>query len=57
MYLGGVPYQTVTVPLRAPVTIAWVMLGFPIDDALATHLQSSPASRCRSCGSMARRRR
>jgi hypothetical protein len=38
--IGGVPYQTVTAPLRAPVTIAWVMLGFPIDDALATHLQS-----------------
>jgi diguanylate cyclase (GGDEF)-like protein len=38
--IGGVPYQTVTVPLRAPVPIAWVMLGFPIDDALATHLQS-----------------
>jgi diguanylate cyclase (GGDEF)-like protein len=37
--IGGVPYQTVTVPLRAPVTIAWVMLGFPIDQALATHLQ------------------
>jgi diguanylate cyclase (GGDEF)-like protein len=35
--IGGVPYQTVTVPLRAPATIAWVMLGFPIDDALATH--------------------
>jgi diguanylate cyclase (GGDEF)-like protein len=40
VYLGGVPYQTVTVPLRAPVTVAWVMLGFPIDDALAAHLQS-----------------
>jgi diguanylate cyclase (GGDEF)-like protein len=39
-FLGGVPYQTVTVPLRAPVTIAWVMLGFPIDDSLATRLQS-----------------
>jgi diguanylate cyclase (GGDEF)-like protein len=38
--IGGMPYQTVTVPLRAPVTIAWVMLGFPIDDALAAHLQS-----------------
>jgi diguanylate cyclase (GGDEF)-like protein len=37
--IGGVPYQTVTVPLRAPATIAWVMLGFPIDDALAQHLQ------------------
>jgi diguanylate cyclase (GGDEF)-like protein len=40
VYLGGVPYQTVTVPLRAPVTVAWVMLGFPIDAALATHLES-----------------
>jgi diguanylate cyclase (GGDEF)-like protein len=40
VYLGGVPYQTVTVPLRAPVTVAWVMLGFPIDEALAGHLQS-----------------
>jgi diguanylate cyclase (GGDEF)-like protein len=39
-FLGGVPYQTVTVPLRAPVTIAWVMLGFPIDDSLAARLQS-----------------
>jgi diguanylate cyclase (GGDEF)-like protein len=40
VYLGGVPYQTVTVPLRAPLTVAWVMLGFPIDGGLATHLQS-----------------
>ena len=40
VYLGGVPYQTVTVPLRAPVTVAWVMLGFPIDEALAAHLQN-----------------
>ena len=37
--IGGVPYQTVTVPLRAPDIRAWVMLGFPIDAALATHLQ------------------
>ena len=40
VYLGGVPYQTVTVPVRAPVTVAWVMLGFPIDEALAAKLQS-----------------
>jgi diguanylate cyclase (GGDEF)-like protein len=40
MNFGGVPYQTVTVPLRAPATIGWVVLGFPIDDALAEHLQS-----------------
>jgi diguanylate cyclase (GGDEF)-like protein len=40
IYLRGVPYQTVTVQLRAPVTLAWVMLGFPIDEALAAKLQS-----------------
>jgi diguanylate cyclase (GGDEF)-like protein len=38
--IGGVPYQTVTVPLRAPATVGWVMLGFPIDAALAQHLES-----------------
>ena len=36
--IGGLPYQTVTVPLKAPATVAWVMLGFPIDDALAVQL-------------------
>jgi diguanylate cyclase (GGDEF)-like protein len=40
MTFGGVPYQTVTVPLRAPTPIGWVVLGFPIDGALAEHLQS-----------------
>lgn len=40
MTFGGVPYQAVTVPLRAPALIGWVVLGFPIDDALAEHLQS-----------------
>src|SRR5262245_20935099 len=37
--IGGLPYQTVTVPLRAPDVRAWVMLGFPIDYALATQLK------------------
>ena len=37
--IGGVPYQTVTVPLRAPDIRAWVMLGFPIDYALAAELK------------------
>jgi diguanylate cyclase (GGDEF)-like protein len=37
--IGGIPYQTVTVPLRAPDIRAWVMLGFPIDYALATQLK------------------
>jgi hypothetical protein len=38
--IGGVPYQTVTVALRAPDTVAWVMLGFPIDDVVASHIES-----------------
>jgi diguanylate cyclase (GGDEF)-like protein len=37
--IGGAAYQTVTVPLRAPDLRAWVMLGFPIDEALATDLK------------------
>src|SRR5688572_4836393 len=37
--IGGIPYQTVTMPLRAPDIRAWVMLGFPIDFALATQLK------------------
>ncbi|HEX5420217.1 MAG TPA: EAL domain-containing protein, partial [Gammaproteobacteria bacterium] len=28
------------VPLRAPVPIAWVMLGFPVDQDLASHIAS-----------------
>jgi diguanylate cyclase (GGDEF)-like protein len=36
--IGGASYQTVTVPVRAPDIRAWVMLGFPIDEALAEHL-------------------
>ncbi|HVY67151.1 MAG TPA: EAL domain-containing protein [Gammaproteobacteria bacterium] len=38
--IDGVPYQTVTVPLRAPLPVALVMMGFPIDGTLAEHLQN-----------------
>jgi diguanylate cyclase (GGDEF)-like protein len=37
--VGGVPYQTFTVPMKAPDLRAWVMLGFPIDLALVTQLK------------------
>ena len=37
--IGGVPYETVTVPVRAPDIRAWVMLGFPIDYALVRELK------------------
>ena len=28
------PYQFVLVPLKAPVTVGWVLMGFPIDQKL-----------------------
>ena len=37
--IGGIPYQTVTVPVKAPDTRAYVMLGFAIDYSLATQLK------------------
>ena len=32
-------YETFTVPVRAPVTIAWVVVGFRIDVEIARHLR------------------
>ncbi|MGA8204265.1 MAG: EAL domain-containing protein [Woeseiaceae bacterium] len=34
-FLSDAAYQLFSVPLRAPVTVGWVVLGFRIDDALA----------------------
>ena len=34
----GEIYQTFTVPVRAPVTIAWVVLGFRVDSVLSERL-------------------
>jgi diguanylate cyclase (GGDEF)-like protein len=36
--LDGHPYQLVTVPVKAPVTIAWIVMGFRIDDRLASEM-------------------
>jgi diguanylate cyclase (GGDEF)-like protein len=38
--INGVPFQTVTVPVRAPATIAWATFGFPIDRGLAVDIES-----------------
>ncbi|MFM0736326.1 EAL domain-containing protein [Paraburkholderia xenovorans] len=38
--INGQPYVIVTVPVKAPLTIAWVAMGFAIDDALARDLQA-----------------
>jgi diguanylate cyclase (GGDEF)-like protein len=37
--LGGETYHTFTVPVRAPVAIAWVVLGFQIDSNLAERIR------------------
>ena len=37
--MGGVPYQFVMVPLRAPVVIGWVLMGFPIVQSQADEVR------------------
>src|SRR5262245_23142234 len=36
---AGRPYQLVLVPVEAPLRIAWIGMGFTIDDALARELE------------------
>ncbi len=38
--LNGTAYQAFAVPLRAPITIGWVVVGFDIDDAVAQRIAS-----------------
>lgn len=38
VFIADAAYQVFAVPLRAPVTIAWVVVGFPIGDSLAVRL-------------------
>lgn len=38
--IDGRPYQVVVVPVLAPLPIAWVAMGFVIDDAVALDLQA-----------------
>lgn len=37
--MDGVPYQFVMVPLRAPVVIGWVLMGFPVNQPLADEMR------------------
>ncbi|CAM3881125.1 putative bifunctional diguanylate cyclase/phosphodiesterase [Paracidovorax anthurii] len=41
--VGGMPYQFVMVPMRAPLLIGWVLMGFPIDQALASQMRELQA--------------
>ena len=38
--IGGQPHQFVVAPLRAPLPIGWVMLGFPLGQALADDMKA-----------------
>ena len=38
--IGGKAYQLVAVPVKAPIVIAWVVMGFAIDDAFAREMSS-----------------
>ncbi|GAB3357696.1 MULTISPECIES: putative bifunctional diguanylate cyclase/phosphodiesterase [Giesbergeria] len=37
--VNGLPYQFVLVPMRAPVLMGWVLMGFPINQTLADEMQ------------------
>jgi diguanylate cyclase (GGDEF)-like protein len=36
--IGDRPFQFVLVPLRAPVTVGWVLMGFPVDQRLVDEM-------------------
>jgi diguanylate cyclase (GGDEF)-like protein len=36
--VAGQPYQLVMAPVRAPEVIAWVVMGFPVDDRMAADI-------------------
>ena len=38
--VANVPYQIVVVPVKAPVTIGWVAMAFPIDQRLAADMRA-----------------
>ena len=40
LYADRVPHQSMIVPLRAPLPIAWVVMGFQIDRSLANRIRA-----------------
>jgi diguanylate cyclase (GGDEF)-like protein len=38
--VGGEPYQFVMVPMKAPVLVGWVLMGFPVNDRLAADMRA-----------------
>ena len=41
--LGGRPHQLVLVPMKAPVVVGWVLMGFPLDSKLAGSMKDLSA--------------
>ena len=41
--LGNAPHQVVLVPMKAPVVVGWVLMGFPLDARLATEMSKLSA--------------
>ena len=41
--LSDNPYQFVMVPIKAPVVVGWVLMGFPIDERLVSDMQALAA--------------
>ena len=37
--VGGRPHQLVLVPMKAPVLVGWVLMGFPLDASLAADMK------------------
>ncbi|GKT22622.1 EAL domain-containing protein [Acidovorax sp. SUPP3334] len=35
----GMPYQFVMVPMRAPLVVGWVLMGFPVNETLVSEMQ------------------
>ena len=38
--VGGLPYQFVLAPVKAPVVVGWVLMGFPVDARLVRDMQT-----------------
>jgi len=41
--LGGKPHQIVLVPMKAPIVVGWVLMGFPLDVGLADAMRNLSA--------------
>jgi len=38
--VGGLPYQFVMVPMKAPLVVGWVLMGFPVSERLVADMRA-----------------